>query len=844
MVLDFRESFSLQRDVMPWVLVLEAPEIAKGNSRTLRIVNVERNGRVLFTWKGADGFTNIGLYDPDLRQNEMLYSFDKDLLIISCSVNYEKSLLALSYYNSIKEAQYEPLRTVSKYLALLIEIKPINNVRVLKAVDCDIRVQFLYPTEEVCPFPESHLLLVSKEKYIEQFHIILTVEGDNSVVIKKSNQLPRDRIAEDFVWVQWDMLDQRLFYIIPKHSSCVLHCIQFYHEDHFKIIFEVSLELIFTNQAIRLINLGYDPNEVKEQGSSTSVNLQVFTDKTGGLCLFYLQPFKDAKEVKYMVVFLHRGCSKTFKVALSVKEMKQLKRISFINLDGYVVVYLPDHFLHLINTKHPDMMCYHLFLTDAEARIKEICCDCPVQSVLISSVIEYSKGILFSVSLNHLLLLRFLWTCKRDCERLAVLHCFLLHLDQKTLWETEIIEWICENLSVCQMFDPIQEFIIASLYRRMSLETTYLDKLLPYTSLPFWNQEIDGVSWSSDITDMPILKIGMFKGFWEKFHSELDYMKHAHHSNPMHRRDWCKQIADVDTQWRNIIYQRNISENAKKVILNMETWTSDQGIVPLHLEEDYLQKDLTWLMTIKLKDHLSQHLLHVGKNNIDKIVLDYISKQLDLICLVLEVVWKKYNLDLGAFSFNSRGCSSDYFAFHMMCRISEAAIKLAMPLPPGFQTLQLVLGVRCLPLGNLLHYIDAGVLQLTEAFAVKLMKELDDNESNEKLKYSIIIRLPERICQNIHHLWDHAMSNNCIAKKYVKQLLCKIRKRECRLSGQEACSQSALYINFLPLNYLIKMLSAIEEQALNPFEEDNKDAAYLQEIALKQTSVLLGLHKC
>ncbi|KAE8616381.1 hypothetical protein XENTR_v10008789 [Xenopus tropicalis] len=813
MVLDFCASFSLQRDVMPWILAREASEISKRNSRTLRIVNVERNGRVLFTWKGGDGLTNIGLYDPDLRQNEMLYSFDKDLLIISCSVNCEKSLLALSYCNSVKEHQYEPLRTVSKYLALLIEIKPVNNVRVLKAVDYDIRVQFLYPTEDVCPFPESHLLLVSKEKYIEQFHVILTVEGDSSVVIKNSGKLPRERIAEDFVWVQWDMLHQRLFYIIPKHSSCVLHCIQFYHEDHFKIIFEVSLEIIFVYQAVCLINLGFDPYEVKEQESSTSLNIQVFTDNTGGLCLFYLQPFKDAKEVKYMVIFLHRGCSKTFKVALSAEEMKQLKKMSFINLGGYVAVYLPDHFLHLINTRHPDLMCYHLFLADTDARIGEICCDGPVQSVLMSSVIEYCQGILFSVSLNHLLLLKYLWTCKRDCERLAVLHCFLLHLDQKPLWETEIIEWICENLSVCQMFDPIQEFIIASLYRRMSLETIYLDKLLPYTSLPFWNQGIEGVLWSSDITDMPILKIGMFKGFWEKFHSELEYMKHTHHNNPVHRRDWCKQIADVDTQeWRNIIYQRNILENAKKVILNMETWSSDQRIVPLHQEEDYLQKDLMWLMTIKLKDHLSQPLLHVGKNNIDKIVLDYISKQLDLICLILEVVWKKYNLDLYAFSFSSRGCSSDYSAFYMMCHISESAIKLGMPLPPGFQTLHLVLGVRCLPLGNLLHYIDAGILQLTEAFAVKLLKELDDNESNEKLKYSIIVRLPERICQNIHRLWDHAISNNCIARKYVEQLLCKLKKRECHLAGQAACSQSALSMNFLPLNYLIKMLSTIEEQ--------------------------------
>ena len=40
----------------------------------------------------------------------------------------------------------------------------------------------------------------------------------------------------------------------------------------------------------------------------------------------------------------------------------------------------------------------------------------------------------------------------------------------------------------------------------------------------------------------------------------------------------------------------------------------------------------------------------------------------------------------------------------------------------GFHTLHMILGVRCLPLHNLLHYIDHGVLLLTEAAVTRLMK--------------------------------------------------------------------------------------------------------------------------
>ncbi|KAM4676066.1 gamma-secretase-activating protein [Discoglossus pictus] len=843
MLLEFRATFNLHQDVLPWITERVAPENLKKTLTTLRIINVERNGRIIFTWTESEDFTGIGLYDPILTQNELLYSFDRAIHLISCSVNTEKTLLALSYSTATGETRYEPLRPVSRYLVLLIEIHPVNNVRVLKAVDSSVRVQFLSPVEEARPFPESHLLVISEEKYIDQFHINVSIEDGNRVVINQLGQIPKDRVAEDFVWAQWDMSEQRLFYIIPKRSSCVLYCVQFYPSDNFKMILEVPLEITLADHGVNLVNFGYFPPEDRGNVRATSLSIQVFINQKGGLCLFYLQPQTKSQEVSYTVEFLHKGCSKTFKVTTAAIDSRQLKNISFINLDSYVAVYLPDHFLHLINTRHPDLMCYHMFLSGGDARIKGLDCHCPVWSVLKCSAVELCSGTLFSVSINHWSLIKFLWRSRLDSERLAVLHCVLLHMDQQTLWDTQIIEWICENLSTCQSFDPIQEFIVASLYRKLSSETIYLDKLLPYTSVPYWNEAIEGVSCTTDIIDMPILKMGMFKGFWEKFHSELEYMKNTvqrfHHPN--HKRNWCKLISQVDTEKRNLIYQRNVLENAKKVILNMDTWNSVDKSVPLYQEEEYLQKDLMGLMMVKLKDHLSLHLLHIGRNRIDKIVMDYVSKQMDLVCLMLEVVWRKYNLEKGTFSFIGRGSPSEYFAFLLMCRISEATNKMCMPLPPGFQTLQLVLGVRCLPLGNLLHYIDSGILQLTETFVAKLLKELDDRESYEKLKYSIIIRLPETICQKVHHLWDHAISNNFIAMGYVKQFLNKLKKRE--LTRPSVTDRSPLYINFLPLNYLIKMLSEVENRALNPFEDDTIDAAFLEEIALKRTALLLGLHK-
>uniref|UniRef100_A0A8B9SGB1 Uncharacterized protein n=1 Tax=Anas platyrhynchos TaxID=8839 RepID=A0A8B9SGB1_ANAPL len=146
MLLHLAAEFDLQRDVGPWLAergwaaALDTSE----NSSALHVVNVERNGKIIYTWKGNQRETHIGLYDPQTKENEHLYMFERDLRIISCSVNSERTLLAVSFRQYTEEERVSRLlQSVSKYLTLLIEIHPINNVRVLKAVDSCVRVQIL-----------------------------------------------------------------------------------------------------------------------------------------------------------------------------------------------------------------------------------------------------------------------------------------------------------------------------------------------------------------------------------------------------------------------------------------------------------------------------------------------------------------------------------------------------------------------------------------------------------------------------------------------------------------------------------------------------------------------------
>ncbi|KFP88037.1 Gamma-secretase-activating protein, partial [Apaloderma vittatum] len=814
---------------------------------------------------GNQRSTHIGLYDLQTKQNEHLYMFERDLRIISCSVNNERTLLAVSFRQYTEEERVSRLlQSVSKYLTLLIEIHPINNVRVLKAVDSCVRVQFLYPAEARDTSTESRLLLVSEDKYIEQFDIHVVAEEEHKVVIQNSGQLPRARVADDLVWAQWDMMEQRLFYIVPKESKSTLKCVQFYPDESFNLILESHMDISVNDTQLKLVNFGYDYCQDQDVASK-SLNLQIFTSKAGGLCVCYSLASDSPEEITYSIYFLHKGYNKTFTVSLERTECHRLKEVAFMNLDYYVAAYLPGQFLHLLNIQHPDLLCYSLFLTGEDARM-DMLQNCSIRSPLVSTVLDCHTGSMYALSISAGAVLRFLRNSKRDSERLAALHCALLYFRHAEDLEMQIIWWISENLSTCNSFDPIQEFIIASLYCQMCPEAHNLGKLLPYTSLLDWIGIIPGVTCATDIISLPVLEFQNSKGFWEKLNSNLESVKYAelhlhYHSNVL-RREWRNLSEEVNVrsiliglllcsfgdfylftnqreERRTATYLRSIFENAKKVLSHLDTWDSEERLVPLFQEEDYQQQLLMGLMVAQLKDHLMRHLQYVGKTKIDQIVLDYVANLLNLVHRIMKEVWRRYQLHSHIFCFDERGSAGEFAVFHIMSRILEAANGMCMPLPPGFHTLHLGLGVRCLPLHTLLHYIDNGVLHLTETCVRKLLKDLDNTEKNEKLKFSIIVRLPEALGQKIRQFWNHPINANFIARKYVKLLLENLGNRQCSRPSPERLS---VPVEFLPLNYLTNMLAEIENQGMSPHEkQDHVNVRFVEETALKHTMTLLGL---
>ncbi|XP_033612486.1 gamma-secretase-activating protein isoform X3 [Fukomys damarensis] len=797
-----------------WVkqrLTLGKRDVLETNYESLRLLNVERNGNIVYTYKDGKGNVVFGLYDCQTRQNEHLYTFEKDLHVISCSVNSERTLLAASLVQSTKERRRNELQPGSKCLTLLVEISPINGVKVLKAVDSCVWVQFLYPHDASHRLPQSHLLLVSEEKYIEQFHIQVIQEDGNRVVIKNSGHLPRDRIAEDFVWAQWDMREQRLYYIDMKKSRTILKCIQFNADESFTLMFETALDIPLSSSEFKLVNFGCGYQE-EEEKLSKHLTLYVFTSHTGSLCVCYSQKFDSWEQMTYSVFYFHAGYRKTFTVAPGSGGSQVTKDITFLNLDFYVAVYLPGHFFHLLNIQHPDLICHSLFLTapgGLPAGLREDGCAALSAGLWPGAAGPGGPG-------------------------------------EDTRSQTScIIQWISENFSTCHSFDLIQEFIIASSYWSVCPETRNMDVLLQYSSVLTWNKEIPGITLVTEEIPLPLMKVRSLQGYWEKLNSNLEHVKYAmppsRYTNGVVWREWHNLVSEEEAgKRRSTAYMRNILHNAVKVISDVEARHLEPRLTPVLQEEDPHQRLLMGLMVSELKDHLLRHLQGVKKKIIEQMAVDYTSKLLHLICCILETSWRKHNLDSWALRLDGRGSAAEFAVFHLMTRILEATSSLFLPLPPGFHTLHTILGVHCLPLHSLLHYIDNGVLFLTETAVTRLLKDLDNTEKNEKLKFSIIVRLPPLIGRKIYRLWDHPVSSIIISRNHVTRMLKNYKKQP----WTSVINKSSLSIDFLPLNYLIEILTRLESstQALNDLEgHDNVDAEFVEEAALKHTTVLLGL---
>ncbi|KAM9824651.1 gamma-secretase-activating protein [Neosynchiropus ocellatus] len=875
-MLDLRLQFDLT-DVEKDLYRMEAPVSRGTGDLDLRILNVEQDGGVLLSWTGDDGSTKIGKYDPRTKQTKLLYTFDHSVCISSCSLNSEETLLAVSLSQNPRDDQR--LKPISKCVTLLMEIRPIHNTKVLKAVDCRVKVQFLHAVTQHRMAHESHLLVLTGDGYVDLLHVPLTRQHGDRVVILNPERLSRtaERLVEDANCFQWDRSSQRLFYVKFQDGSTLLHCVQFHLDRRCETVLQLPLKLPENAfPGVQFVNLGFDHfhTPVRER-----VRVEVFTQTEGSLYVCCSRLPDDGQEVTYTLILLHKDVSKTFRVTLG-NEQEARQHPLFFTIGSYLVAHLSGCFLHCINGRQPELSCHSLFLSGDDAGTGlQSGCFTVLHSESGSSLLDWTKGqmyqvdfspaplltILHSATPSRLQLPRHLSTATSyddspslsrqprtwaESQRLAALHILLVQLGSDPVLELQIIDWLCDRMTQVHSFNPFQEVVMASLFRICCHQNLGLDPVLPFSSLQQLQEvapsllDVPGVICSTETQLRAVFtaKTGGGHGFWSKLQWNIERSKHlkalqnSRYQTTTIRDDWNQLHSGATPSG----VRDRFLEDAQKVLNSMDSHL-DKRLVALVQEDDHLQRALIGLTVDKLREHLWRFLPRLGKKTIDAIAMDYVAKLLELVRHMLESVWLRYKLEPHVPSLKESVRPAESAVFHFMFRTLEATLGLCLPLPLGFNSLLSMLALRCLPRHTFLQYLDHRCLQLTESFVCRLVTELDNSDDNEKLKFSVLSRLAQPLQKKMFHMWDHPISSASLSRAYVRTLL------EQRLTHKGFGSNrehSGFGPDFLPLTFLTGILSDVEGAAPQQLQQqENIDSHFVEETALKQTLVSLALQR-
>ncbi|KAG2460074.1 GSAP protein, partial [Polypterus senegalus] len=130
--------------------------------------------------------------------------------------------------------------------------------------------------------------------------------------------------------------------------------------------------------------------------------------------------------------------------------------------------------------------------------------------------------------------------------------------------------------------------------------------------------------------------------------------------------------------------------------------------------------------------------------------------------------------------------------------------------------------------------------KITGSNSAKFTIDLDNTQKNEQLKFSVMSRLSETMSQKLYHLWDHPITSAFIAQNYVKTLFANHGSKEEPATTTQWPESGG--------RWTVLGGVVVEEVVIyfsvNPFEEqENVDAKFVEEFALKNTSIELGFEK-
>lgn len=564
-LLRFEETFVFKKFLEDFVVPCEDPDTADLVRGSAHLLGQCGNGEILFAWDKKTGegelVTVVGLFSQQMKAHSTLYQHDSVAYICNASVNTERTLLAFT----IKESAYE--EDQSMYDSYIAEIHPQGRIFTLDIPTPDFRsLQFLHISSHS---PKSRLigknttvicrlLVVIPQVLISLYHFKMQQIQIGAVLLE---QPKLEILQKNFSWYQWDPHKQWLYYarfeatsskasMTGKHSL-LLNCENFSVPSH-PLLFTIALPLPYSEHMYATTSTYYnDPFAftlpVRE------MNLQVLYRRDGFwcACLQHCAGLainrgttdgisSEGNKIDYTVYMIHNGHLLYGQVPL-VEPSREPIYLHFMLVNCFVVAYIPNVMLHLLNVGPRVDPCHHLTfgsdyasfaVEDGLAGTHELgraeecssnsssivdaapCLASAVRGSLASdydtTIIDCNTSTIYGCILNIQALFTLFKATSDPVLKEDLLHLMVVGLRHHGM-ALSMIEHVCQTpLTVCD-HKLFAEFIIASSYANVHFDCKKLfARQLPLTTAPTYHGK---VSKNRDGGNRALLKLTQMPNF-------------------------------------------------------------------------------------------------------------------------------------------------------------------------------------------------------------------------------------------------------------------------------------------------------------------------------------------
>lgn len=425
---------------------------------------------------------------------------------------------------------------------------------------------------------------------------------------------------------------------------------------------------------------------------------------------------------------------------------------------------------------------------------------------------DRKKQLLYKVKLNKEKLVDLFSSCYLSTTRMAIFHYAILHERDYNVTK-KIFESLSNDCASPEVQEIFAEFLVSTTYLNMRRRVSKnILLLVPFTTSDTFRGQYEKNEATEILAKiqyhvLPSIKIGKktakdrlgrlhFEDLWDTLRQHLRQNQLMQLQFPRFSASEIIQhkVSLLLTTTQNIehstwhfvdgesflnklgrshSYTHDVSSSESDAELGKASTPEPiLGSLPSFLRSMQLTREFRMLMQL-VKDTFTEFLIKFLKCEpqvkLENIAKEYVASQLHQARQLCHMVWSIKKPEENQ-SLTQPASQDEYELFQLFERILMALKEQAFPITEGFCTYFTILAFRCLPQSQFLHYVDSGVLVMTEVFVSQLLQAFD-GEEHVSLKYQIITRLPEKLVLSCCQKWNHPYAITFFTMHNVQEML-------------------------------------------------------------------------